>query len=528
MVKSIGYYEGDEEHEIVSLLRDADDLSSYVDIAIERHSSWPIRYHLTASRGNLVRPFNFSGLDVLEVGAGMGAISRVIAESARHLTIVEGTSLRYEGACARLRNLSNWDGVVSNIQDFETERKYDVVCMVGVLEYSELYIDQPDPFAWVLRHLKSFLKSDGVLILAIENKNGLKYFSGATEDHTGRRFDGICGYGKGKSVRTFSYTEMVTLLKTAGFSTVFPYFPAPDYKIPAAVLSGELFVKYPRLAGQILANYPSEDCNGQHLNLFSEALAWESLAVSGLLEEMANSFLFVSTDNAESPVLAALKGKERALAHCYAVHRINPVQTVFIEKGDGLFVEKRSLTRVEQNENYLSQSPVYDGELYMLYILRKMCYEGKNSVLAELYSFICFIFTNFESANRDLLLPKAIDALPHNAIKHDSRYDFFDLEFDSPCPLVKSWFIFRVIFILEKNYAIFSRYDSSFNYKVYYEDLCGRCSIASNYTRDINLENQLQLLISGKSGYMIVEERKPHFMDKVKRKIKSKLRSLLK
>ena len=40
--------------------------------------------------------------------------------------------------------------------------------------------------------------------IAIENKFGIKYWAGATEDHTGRIFDGIQGYGGVERVRTFS------------------------------------------------------------------------------------------------------------------------------------------------------------------------------------------------------------------------------------------------------------------------------------------------------------------------------------
>lgn len=528
MAKSIEYYEGDEEHEIVALLKNAQILSSCVNIAPEKYSSWPIRYHLTSTRGNLVRPFNFSGLEVLEVGAGMGAISRAIAESAKHLTIIEGTSLRYEGACARLRDLSNWDGAVSNIQDFTSDRKYDVVCMVGVLEYSELYIDKPDPFLWVLRHLKSFLKSGGVLLLAIENKNGLKYFAGATEDHTGRHFDGICGYKAEKSVRTFSYAEMQQLLAAAGFSCVSPYFPCPDYKIPNAVLSGDLLTRYPQLSGQLIANYPSEDCNGQHRRLFSEALVWQNLASAGLLAEMANSFLFVATDNADSPTLSKLKRGQykKQLAHCYSMYRVNPVQTVFVEDEGKVFVGKSQLDGAAQDGEFTELSPVYDGEWYVLHVMRNMCFEGKDSTLNELSLFVSHIFSLFSSKIDNGLLPKAIDALPHNVIKNSDGYKFFDLEFESEIPLSKSWYILRVIFISESNYSVFSMYDSEFSCKKYYEELCTRCAVIPDYIKDIECENKFQAIVSGRFGYVIAAEREPYFFDVIKKKIKSRLRKL--
>lgn len=73
-----------------------------------------MRYHLSPERGNLLRPFSFDGLDVVEFGCGMGAMSRVVAESCRGLYLIEGTQSRFDGASARLKDLKNWSGVVSS------------------------------------------------------------------------------------------------------------------------------------------------------------------------------------------------------------------------------------------------------------------------------------------------------------------------------------------------------------------------------------------------------------------------------
>ena len=57
--------------------------------------------------------------------------------------------------------------------------------MIGVFEYGESYIRSENPYVDFLRIISKHLKPDGKIILAIENRLGLKYWAGCTEDHFG-------------------------------------------------------------------------------------------------------------------------------------------------------------------------------------------------------------------------------------------------------------------------------------------------------------------------------------------------------
>lgn len=74
---------------------------------------------------------------------------------------------------------------VGNFQEVEQhlEKKYDVITLIGVFEYACSYIDSEQPYAEFLEIIKKHLTKDGRLILAIENKFGLKYWAGCREDH---------------------------------------------------------------------------------------------------------------------------------------------------------------------------------------------------------------------------------------------------------------------------------------------------------------------------------------------------------
>ena len=77
------------------------------------------------------------------------------------------------------------------------------------------------------------------MIIAIENKFGLKYWAGAREDHTGRNFDSIEDYPNDKGIQTFGKHELTELLKSVGFSNTEYYYPMPDYKLPKIVYSDD-------------------------------------------------------------------------------------------------------------------------------------------------------------------------------------------------------------------------------------------------------------------------------------------------
>lgn len=85
----------------------------------------------------------------------------------------------------------------------------------------------------------AYLKPEGRLLIAIENRLGLKYFAGAPEDHTDLHFFGINGYPGNQSVRTFSKNELGELLENSGFPFLRFYYPYPDYKFPTEIFTDE-------------------------------------------------------------------------------------------------------------------------------------------------------------------------------------------------------------------------------------------------------------------------------------------------
>ena len=117
---------------------------------------------------------------------------------------------------------------------------------------------------------------------------GMKYFAGATEDHSGKYFEGIEGYSETSRARTFSKPELEALLTEGGISDFTFYYPYPDYKFPMSIYSDYYLPKRGELRMN-LANFDRE-----RMILFDETQAYDSLVDSGLFPLFSNSFLVVA------------------------------------------------------------------------------------------------------------------------------------------------------------------------------------------------------------------------------------------
>lgn len=517
----IEYSDGLEiEERIERLLNDAEDLSSLSNNSHTLYGEWPVRYHLSAERANLLRHLNFTGLDVLELGAGMGAVSRFLAERSKTLTVVEGTEQRFKALSERLRDLDNWTGVVANIADVKLEKKFDVVCVIGVLEYSELYVTPTlpgqTPFEAFLAKAKSFLTDNGVLVLAIENQMGLKYWNGIPEDHTNQLFDSISGYPLKASPKTFSRKALKSLLERSGFPKCTEYFPFPDYKVPSSVVSSYGVAAFPELSADLACHRMAESYSGNKFPLYPEVLASHTVAKAGLLAEFSNSFLFVAAQNEQSAVIDKVCPKDGAIAWHYSVNRKFPTQTVFRQQASGkVVVEKTALlgkpSRLNSDSVCLEwagsmNETLENGDRLRLRLLQRAHFEGVEKLVQELKQFIQWSFEKWKIENQNnTIAGEALDAVYSNALLSPSdgivpfTYKLFDLEWRLVGQVTKEWFIFRNVLMLQKDFSILRPTPTLNTLESIYHSLCQSLGLPGDLESCISLEAELQTLVTPES-----------------------------
>ena len=168
----IAYSDGDEtEQRLAAILASAADLSVFSrELAVQR-TDWASLYHLSGSRANLLRPFRerLEQAEVLEVGAGCGAITRYLGECGARVLALEGSPRRAAMARSRTRDLANVTVVADRFDQFVCDQRFDVVTLIGVLEYAALFTEGAEPAVRMLERVRGLLKPGGKLIVAIEN-----------------------------------------------------------------------------------------------------------------------------------------------------------------------------------------------------------------------------------------------------------------------------------------------------------------------------------------------------------------------
>jgi SAM-dependent methyltransferase len=278
------------EARTLEVIRGATDISSFSDELEREAGTWAERYHLSKSRANCLRPFALNReMRVLDVGGGCGAITRYLGEMCGDVDMLEPMIARAAVARVRTRDLGNVEVFVGELDAVPPKPAYDLITVIGVLEYVGAGSRSDEPYIDFLSSLSRLLLPGGRILVAIENRLGVKYLAGAPEDHSGRPFDGLEGYRAGGPARTFSRMELEMLFRAAGLSGDL-YHAFPDYKLTRAVFSDRIFEPGPQqgLAWRV-PRFPSPDWNSPREPWVDEEFLWRSLVQAGVGRHFGNS-----------------------------------------------------------------------------------------------------------------------------------------------------------------------------------------------------------------------------------------------
>lgn len=325
------YSDGEVEDELLKIVSELPP-GEYEQV-IGESRNWPILYHLSPLRQNILEwiPMD-KDAKVLEVGSGCGALTGILAAKAGSVTCVELSRKRSKINACRNRECDNVTICVGNFRDVEPrlEKDYDYICLTGVFEYGQSYIGGDTPFEDFLKILIPHMKEGGRIIIAIENKYGLKYFAGCKEDHLGTYFSGIENYADGGGVRTFSRQGLERIFQNCGIGEYHFYYPYPDYKFMISLYSDEYL---PR-KGELCDNLRNFD--NDRMVLFDEKNAFDGLVSDGLFPVFANSYVAVIGE--DFPIKYVRYSNDRAPEYSIKT------EIVRLESGE-TFVRKYPMTK---------------------------------------------------------------------------------------------------------------------------------------------------------------------------------------
>ncbi len=246
----------------------------------------------------------------LDIGAGWGQIARPLG-ARRPVTALEPVAERmaFIRAAARQEDVAeHMTFIEADYLDVSFATNFELITAVGVLEWAGAFQQGADPRERQRRFLEKTrreLAPDGVLVIGIENRIGLKYLLGCPDDHLGvpgvgclepdlarRRW--LAARGQELQAFTYSLTELDALLRSAGYARIEFFGAFPDYKLADWIvgLDGDAGDLNRRLIeGRLPVEHNGFD--GEPLPLdFQETLAshYRSLARAGVARHFVPSF----------------------------------------------------------------------------------------------------------------------------------------------------------------------------------------------------------------------------------------------
>ncbi len=333
------------------------------------------------------------------------------------------------------------------LSDEEWRQKYDkyfdyIIC-IQALEMQK----NPTEYLEIFHRL---LKIEGIMLLGMNNRMGIRYFCGDRDIYTNRCFDGIEGYRRAYTKkedvfkgRCYNKAELNRMLTITGWERFCFYSVFSDLTNPSLIYS-ENYLPNEDLANRLLPFY-----NYPHTVFINERTLYEDLVNNGLFHQMANAYLIECTINGKlsdiDHVTCSMdRGKERALftiiRHSGTVEKRAAYQegrkrlACFIEhardlKNHGIAVVDAQI----KNDTYVM--PYVKGEVAQLY-LKRLIRTDINRFFQELDYFRDLILQSSDIVKEDMgdgegaiLRRGYLDMVPLNSFHLNGTFVFYDQEF---------------------------------------------------------------------------------------------------
>lgn len=429
---------------------------------------WEVFFHLSELRSSLLNWYEFKeDAELLEIGGGFGALTGLFCERCAQVTTIEDSAFRAEAICRRYADVDNLEVYAGMIEDVTFTKKFDYISLIGGLEYQGSGSKNKEPYAVYLQRISQLLKPDGKLLLAVENRYGIRYFCGAEEPHTKKPFDGITGYPNGTKGYSFSKQELTDILQLAGLAEHKFYYPLPDYKLPQIIYS-EQYLPQNNLRERLIPYYTNKDTL-----LAYETDLYDDIVANQVFEFFANSFLVECTfDKQFSSVVYAAMSTDRGQENAFAttIHENDIVKKIPLYKQGEVSAKKlydnmqdlkahnvpvilhhldnhvlmmpyvKSMTL----SNYLKEVVKTDQEKFVQIFDRLYaCILASSAYVAPESNALC----NAENQDLDwgIILSKAyIELIPLNCFYEGEEFIFFDQEFVRECYPAK-YVLFRAL-----------------------------------------------------------------------------------
>ena len=282
-----------EENELKEILSIVEQTSEFSEIIYNSSSYYKLN-QLSCQRENIIQWYPFDkNATVLELCADCGAVTGGFLSKVKRVVSITDMRLKADIIKKRHGNHSNLHVLVGNYKELikTMAEQFDYIIFIGgKLEEVEL------------RNIRRLLSDKGKLLIATENRNGLKYLAGTRDEYTGGLYDGVDNYRSG-NVLTYDMNTWKDILSKYGFNQISFRYPYPDYRFCEMIFSDDMLPEKGQLNKNI-RNYDSD-----RVISFDEDNFFNNLIENGLFPLFSNSY-FIETGNSSDEIYTKFS-KER-------------------------------------------------------------------------------------------------------------------------------------------------------------------------------------------------------------------------
>lgn len=201
---------------------------------------------------------------VLNIGEQLEELTRLLAN--------KGT---------KVENINQISGI-SNINE-----RFDIITLIGINEYERIDLK------YVIKKLEKNLEVNGKILIAVDNKFGIRFFAGNPENIFNNKFESLIGYNnQPEKIETYTKKSLEKTLEKLGYKTRF-YYPLPDYRRPNVIFSDDTLPEYNSIDKYNPYYTEKSDILFNEIDVFREILKTNN----EMFTFFANSFLVEATKN---------------------------------------------------------------------------------------------------------------------------------------------------------------------------------------------------------------------------------------
>lgn len=410
--------------------------------------------HLTNISQNILNWYSFKeNSSILEIGGNLGEITGLLSKKAKKVVTIESKLAKAKAIAKRHEKLENLEVIAGEFDDINLNEKFDYITLIGSLPYvAKANNKTSEEF---LKELEELLNEDGKILLAVDNRFGIKYFVGNPENYLNKKFVGLLNYNnEEEKIETYTKQKLTKILDNCGYKCKHFYYPLPDYRMPNVVFSDNNLPKYNTIDKYVPYPLEKSDIIIDEIDLFRE-----------ILKNDENMFTFFT-----NAYLVEASKKECDIKYQYiSFNNIRKAKYRLITKITSKFVEKeivdenasKHYEQIKENINLLNKADInmldsiqneqivstYINQENMLSnILTKKLEEGNREeffkIIDEFYEKIKKSSENLEKTDKTIFDKKNINISKEEKDKlHFLENGFWDMTFKN-CFYIDNKFYF--------------------------------------------------------------------------------------